>query len=302
MDKPVWQFSDDRGQVATASGVPTRVTAYIQAGATLWDHGVGPGAVFGSFHDGAAPDRAKAGGLPLDRLRYLGAGAALDLDVLLQGTPDLVVAVSYGGDQVYGLAPETAKHLEEHVPVVVIDIGHSRSLAEIRDRFTDLARALGGDRHHEDAARLLDAAQRRLRTVTAATRAYAETDLPVAPRVLALSPAGTDQVHVARPGAWPELRALAEHGVHLVEPPAGTGANWTTLTWEEAAALPAEIVLSDVRVNATPVEQLRADAHWRTIEDRARVLPWNPETPCSARAHARFFALVADAVDSRTAR
>lgn len=300
MDKPVWQFSDDRGQTVTAARVPTRVTAYIQAGATLWDHGVGPGAVFGSFHDGAAPDRAKAGGLPLNRLRYLGAGAALDLDALLQGTPDLVVAVSYGGGQVYGLDPQTAKHLEEHVPVVVIDIGHSRSLAEIRSRFADLARALGGDLRHKDATRLLEAAQRRLRAVTAATRAWPEP--PGGPRVLALSPAGSDQVHVARPGAWPELRALAEHGVNLVDPPAATGANWTTLTWQESAALPAEIVLCDVRVNANPVERLRSDPHWRTIEDRARVLPWNPEAPCSAAAHARFLARVADAVDLAAAR
>ncbi|MFG2148389.1 ABC transporter substrate-binding protein [Streptomyces sp. NPDC048696] len=301
MEKPVWQFSDDRGQRATAGRTPARVTAYIQAAATLWDNGVGVQAAFGSFHDGAEPDRAKAGGLPLDSIRYLGAGHALDLDTLLQGRPDLVVAVSYGGGQVYGLAPETAKHLEEHVPVVVIDVGHSRDLAGIRDRFTELARSLGGD-HHEEGARLLDAARRRLRTVTAATRASASADTTGRPRVLALSPAGTDQVHVARPGAWPELRALAEHGVHLVEPPAGTGASWATLTWAEAAALPAEIILSDIRVNATPIEELRADAHWRSIEDRSQVLPWNPETPCSARAHARFFVLVADAVAATVVR
>ncbi|MBD0744547.1 ABC transporter substrate-binding protein [Streptomyces sp. CBMA152] len=301
MEKPVWQFSDDRGQRATAGRAPARVTAYLQAAATLWDHGVGVEAVFGSFHDGAVPDRAKAGGLPLDRVRYLGAGHALDLDALLQGAPDLVVAVSYGGGQVYGLAPETAKHLEDHVPVVVIDVGHSRDLAEIRSRFTELAHSLGGD-HHEVGDRLLDAASRRLRTVTAATRASASTDEPARPRVLALSPAGTDQVHVARPGAWPELRALAEHGVHLVEPPPGGGASWTTLTWAEAAALPADIILSDIRVNATPIEELRADPHWRSIENRSQVLPWNPEAPCSARAHARFFALVADAVAAAVVR
>ncbi|MFD9794636.1 ABC transporter substrate-binding protein [Streptomyces sp. NPDC059070] len=300
MEKPVWQFTDDRGQMAATGGTPTRVTAYIQAAATLWDHGVGCGALFGSFHDGPVPDRAKAGGLPLDRVRYLGAGADLNLDVLLQGTPDLVVAVSYGGGQVYGLDPDTAKHLEEHLPVVVLDVGSSRALADIRDRFADLARSLGGDRRHDEAARLLDAGQRRLRTVTAATRAGSE-DSP-GPAVLALSPAGTDRVHLARPDAWPELRALVDHGVALVEPPAGAGANWATVTWEQAAALPADIVLRDVRVNATPVEDLRADPYWRAIEDRSQVLPWNPEAPCSARAHARFFAGVADAIESRIVR
>ena len=57
-----------------------------------------------------------------------------------------------------------------------------------------------------------------------------------------------------------------------------------------------DIVLMDVRVNAARPERLRTDAHWRAIEARARVLPWNPEAPCSRSAHTRFFTQVADAV------
>ncbi|GFN01634.1 hypothetical protein Smic_01900 [Streptomyces microflavus] len=209
-----WRFSDDRGQLSTAPRRPERVLAYVQAGATLWGLGIRPQGIFGSDHDGPGPDRAKTGTLPLDEVAYAGAGSALDVERLLSGRPDLVVAVSYGGGHVYGLAPETAKPLEERVPVVVIDVSQARTFEEIGDRFAELARSLGAG-HRADADADLDAARERLRTLAAGPAG--------APRVVALSPAGPDQAHVARPGMWPELRVLTELGVHLVEPAPGPG-------------------------------------------------------------------------------
>ncbi|MDV9201845.1 ABC transporter substrate-binding protein, partial [Streptomyces sp. Wh19] len=179
-EQTVWQFSDDRGQLSTAERRPARVLAYVQAGATLWDHGIRPGAIFGSDHDDrTVPDAAKTGSLPLAEVGYLGAGSTLDVDTLLSGEPDLVVAVSYGGGHVYGLAAETAKHLEEHVPVVVIDVGQARTLAEIGDRFALLARSLGAE-EPEAANQDLDAVRHRLSTLVAGADG---------PRVVALSPA-----------------------------------------------------------------------------------------------------------------
>lgn len=283
----MWEFSDDRGQVSSAGRRPTRVLAYVQAGATLWDHGIRPSGIFGSGHDDpAAADAAKTGSLPLTDVAYVGAGATLDVDTLLSGGPDLVVAVSYGGGQVYGLDPETAKHLEGHVPVVVIDVGQARTLAEIGDRFAELARSLGAE-ESAAATQELDAARDRLRALAAG---------PERARVLALSPAGQEEAHLARPRMWPELRVLAELGVGLVEPAEGPGANWSTVGWAQAAALRPAVVLADIRANATPLDELRTNEHWTSIERSVRVVPWNPEPVCSARAHARFLDLVADAL------
>ncbi|MGI5261081.1 ABC transporter substrate-binding protein [Streptomyces angustmyceticus] len=281
-----WEFSDDRGRLAVAGQRPSRIVAYIQAGATLWDHGIRPVGLFGSQHDGAAPDPAKAGELPLAGLRYLGSGGALHPDTLLAADPDLVVAVTYDGEQVYGLEPKTALELEAHVPVVTLAVGPGRSLAGVRERFAALAGSLGRG-EPLGAARELDAAEDALRQA-AGTAAR--------PRVLALSPAGPERVHLARPGSWPDLRALTEHGVGLLEPAAGAGVNWSTVGWAEAAAMAPDIVLMDVRANAARPQELRADEHWRAIEARARLLPWNPEAPCSRRAHTRFFTLLAETV------
>ncbi|MEW2180143.1 ABC transporter substrate-binding protein [Streptomyces sp. NPDC005406] len=288
-ERTVWEFSDDRGQVSTAGRRPTRVLAYVQAGATLWDHGIRPSGIFGSGHDDpVVPDPAKTGSLPLGDVPYAGAGATLDAETLLSGEPDLVVAVSYGGGQVYGLDPETAKHLEEHVPVVVIDVGQARTLVEIGDRFAELARSLGAE-EPVAATRELDAARGRLRALTSA---------PDRSRVLALSPAGQEQAHLARPRMWPELRVLAELGVGLVEPAEGPGANWSTVGWAQAAALRPAVVLADIRAHATPLDELGTDGPWASVGRSVRVVPWNPEPVCSARAHARFLALVADALEA----
>ncbi|MFF5337216.1 ABC transporter substrate-binding protein [Streptomyces sp. NPDC013181] len=288
-ERTAWQFTDDRGQLSATGERPQRVLAYVQAGATLWDHGIRPAGIFGSGHDDpAAPDPAKTGSLPLDGIAYAGAGSTLDTDALLSGGPDLVVAVSYGGGQVYGLDPETAKHLEEQVPVVVIDVGQGRTLTGIGDRFAELAHSIGAQ-EPAAAARARDAAEARVRALTAG---------PGRARVLALSPAGPDLTHLARPRMWPELRVLADLGVHLPEPPEGPGANWSTTGWAEAAALRPDVVLADVRAHATPLDAARGDAGWAAVADTARVVPWNPEPVCSARAHARFLESVADALQA----
>jgi iron complex transport system substrate-binding protein len=65
-------------------------------------------------------------------------------------------------------------------------------------------------------------------------------------RVLAVSVAGPDQVYVARPQTWPELRHLATLGVRLIDPAGDTGANWAARTaWTQALAITGELGLPD---------------------------------------------------------
>ncbi|MGW1887458.1 ABC transporter substrate-binding protein [Streptomyces sp. NPDC001970] len=286
-----WQFLDDRGHLATAPRRPRRAVAYIQAGASLWDHGVLPAGLFGSNHDGDGPDPVKAGGLPLDDIAYLGSGTALDADALLGGDPDLVVAVTYGGAQVYGLDPDAAKHLEERVPLVVLDVGQGRSLASVRARFAELAHALGADGELAMAGPLARA-EARLRDLAAAGAPDAR------PVLLALSPSSADSAYLAKPYSWPDLRELAGFGLDLVDPQGGPSTNWFTADWSDVAALGPQVLLVDVRANAYPLESLRTEAAWRSAASGTRIVPWNPEAPCSAGAHARFYDQVADAVEA----
>ncbi|MFE5795336.1 ABC transporter substrate-binding protein [Streptomyces sp. NPDC056503] len=275
-----WGFTDDRGVESGAGARPTRVLAYVRAGAALLDLGVTPVAVYGSGHDGTGPDPAKDGGLAAAGVPYLGPGRALDEERLRELRPELVVDVTYDGKSPYALDEELAERLG--VPLVALSVGNDLSLPAIIGRFGDLAAALGAPEHGPDAG-VPGAAEEAVRAAAAAAG--------VGCGVLALSGGGADQVHLARPEAWPELARLAGLGVRMLDPGPGPGANWLTTGWERALDLAPALVLYDSRAHASRPEgpeRLPADA---------RLVPWNPEIPPSPAAYARFFRALAEALE-----
>ncbi|MCX4981580.1 ABC transporter substrate-binding protein [Streptomyces sp. NBC_00572] len=274
-----WGFTDDRGTELGAARVPRRVIAYVRAGAALCDLGVTPVAVYGSGHDGEVLDPAKEGGLRAAAVTYLGPGRVLDEGLLRELRPDVIVDVTYDGKSPYALDEAVAERLG--VPLVALSVGNELTLPAILDRFGALAVSLGAAPRAETPAEgspaELRAAEDALREV-AARSGFA---------VLALSGAGPDQVHLARPLAWPELARLAELGVRLVDPGPGPGANWLTGDWDRAADLRPDLVLFDSRAHATAPDEALSGA---------RFTPWNPETPPSPAAYARFFRALAEAL------
>ncbi|MFI8767749.1 ABC transporter substrate-binding protein [Streptomyces sp. NPDC053792] len=291
-----WAFTDDRGAELGAARVPLRVVAYVRAGAALLDLGVTPVAVYGSGHDGQAFDPAKAGGLGAAGVPYLGPGRALDDGVLSELRPDVIVDVTYDGKSPYALDEAVAERLG--VPLAALSVGNELTLPAILDRFATLAASLGAaavraaSEDEQAAAEPVRAAAAEPVRAAAAELAAAEAALrDVAARsglgVLALSGAGPDQVHLARPQAWPELAHLAELGVRLLDPGPGPGANWLTGDWTRADELRPGLVLFDEREHATPPYGLPSGV---------RLTPWNPETPPSPAAYARFFRVLAEAL------
>ncbi|MFB8404997.1 ABC transporter substrate-binding protein [Streptomyces sp. NPDC055912] len=274
-----WGFTDDRGTELGAARVPRRVVAYVRAGAALCDLGVTPVAVYGSGHDGEVLDPAKEGGLTAAAVTYLGPGRALDEGLLRELRPDVIVDVTYDGKSPYALDEAVAERLG--VPLVALSVGNELSLPAILDRFGALAASLGAapvDGTGDGGSPAdLRAAEDELRAVAARTGLG----------VLALSGAGPDQVHLARPLAWPELARLAELGVRLVDPGPGPGANWLTGDWGRAEELRPDLVLFDSRAHATAPDGALPGV---------RFTPWNPETPPSPAAYARFFRAVAGAL------
>lgn len=276
-----WEFTDDREVTVRLAERPERIAAYVRVGAALWDLGVRPAAVYGSGHDGEAPDPAKSGALA--DVPYLGAGKALDEVALLSVRPDLIVDVTYDREHPYAVPSEAAA--EAGAPVLALAVGGDTGLPRILSRFAALAEALGGEPDWQQGG--LAAAEDEVR---AAARAGL--------RVLALSAAGREQVHLARPRTWPELRHLADLGVELTDPGPG-GVNWATTSWDRAVELAPDVVLADHRGNAFPLRELASVPAWRTLTASAAVLPWNPELPCSAVAAAAFLRSLAQALRRR---
>lgn len=271
-----WGFTDDRGTALGAGRRPERVVAYVRAGAALLDLGVRPVAVYGSGHDGELLDPVKAGGLAAAGVPYLGPGRALDEERLRAlGGVDLVVDVTYDGKSPYAVDEALVEGLG--VPLAALSVAGELALPAIVGRFGELAVALGAGA----------GASARVGDAEAAVRAAAgRADTAV----LALSGAGPEQVHLARPEAWPELARLAELGVRFLDPGPGPGANWLTADWEYAVGLAPDLVLFDSRANAVPPH---------AVPQGARLAPWNPETPPSPAACARFFQDLAAALEDR---
>ncbi|MEU8761122.1 ABC transporter substrate-binding protein [Streptomyces sp. NPDC048659] len=271
-----WGFTDDRGAALAAGRAPERVVAYVRAGAALLDLGVRPLAVYGSGHDGEALDPVKAGGLAAAGVPYLGPGRALDAARLRAlGGVDLLVDVTYDGKSPY--AVDEALAAESGAGLAALSVSGELSLPAIVGRFGELASALGAP--PGTAGRWGDAE-------AAVRAAVSRADVTV----LALSGAGPEQVHLARPHAWPELALLAELGVRFVDPGPGPGANWLTADWEHAVGLAPGLVLFDSRANAVPPH---------AVPPGARLAPWNPETPPSPAACARFLQDLAAALEDR---
>ncbi|MFC9734734.1 ABC transporter substrate-binding protein [Streptomyces roseolus] len=275
-----WGFTDDRGVEAGAAARPVRVLAYVRAGAALLDLGVTPVAVYGSGHDGPDPDPAKDGGLAAAGVPYLGPGRALEEERLRELRPELVVDVTYDGKSSYAVDEELLGRLG--VPLVALSVGNDLSLPAIIGRFGELGAALGAPGHGPDGAGVPEEAERAVGDAAAAAGAGCG--------VLALSGGGAEQVHLARPEAWPELARLAELGVRLIDPGPGPGANWLTTGWERVLDLAPALVLYDSRAHAS-----RPEGPER-LPAGALLLPWNPETPPSPAAYARFFHALAQAL------
>lgn len=275
-----WGFTDDRGMEPVSARVPERVVAYVRAGAALLDLGVTPVAVYGSGHDGPVSDPAKAGGLDAAGVPYLGPGRTLDVDLLRESRPDLIVDVTYDGKSPYALDEAVADRLG--VPLVALSVGNELTLPAILDRFGALSASLRAGTAASAAAPAdlaggVEEAEAVLRGVAGRSGLT----------VLALSGAGPDQVHLARPQAWPELAWLAALGVRLLDPGPGPGANWLTADWDRAAELRPDLILFDNRFHAVPPYE---------TPPGTRLAAWNPETPPSPAAYARFFRELAEAL------
>ncbi|MCS0639441.1 ABC transporter substrate-binding protein [Streptomyces sp. LP05-1] len=265
----MWEFTDDTGQAVRTDRVPVRVVAYARAGAALDDLGIRPVAVYGSGHDDGRLDPAKSGALAAAGVPYLGPGKDLTEEALLAASPDLVVDLTYDEKSPYAL------ERPRRVPLVALSVGGA-PLPAILARFGELAAGLrDGTAPEPGGAAELAAAEALLGAGAGAGGA----------RVLALSGAGSGQVHLARPEAWPELRHLAGLGVRLLDPGPGPGTGWLTTDWDHAAGLRPDLVLADNRANAQPVPEGRFAG--------VPVEPWNPETPPSPAAYAHFFRALA---------
>ncbi|WP_280385735.1 ABC transporter substrate-binding protein [Nocardia wallacei] len=269
-----WSFTDDRGKVLRANGIPSRVVAFTGSAAALADYGVAP-RIAGVFGDVTAANGAKselAGDLNLDELTVLGnAWGDFHLEKYASLEPDLLVTDMYVPDQLWYVPEDSRSKIESINPNVAAIAVAAQPLPVTIGRYEQLATALGADPNAPAVVRARD-------RFTAAGQAVREA-IAQRPglRVLAAS-AAPDTFYVSDPRASADLRYFRELGVDLVVPErVDSQGFYESLSWENADKYPADLILLDGRSSALQPDALAGKPLWRTLPAvrAGQITPWS---------------------------
>ncbi len=264
-------FTDDLGRTVTLPDRPLRVAGLTDVVGALWSYGVEPVAAFG--FTGITQDRRFAG-RDLAGVVELGREyGRIDLEALAAARPDVIVTNAYPTDSagtvdpdapLYGFTDMAQQEAVARIaPIVAVTM--DGSAVQVVERTERLAAALGGEPARIDAGRAEYAAARdRLRAVAAAH--------PVTVAALAAYPA--DGLYVAKPADDPALTSYVELGVRILDL-GGPRYYWSTVSWENAGTVRADVVLES-QIDPMPAAELLAQPTFATLPSTrsGQVHPW----------------------------
>ena len=266
-DHASWSHTDDLGQTVELDHVPTRIAAYGDEGAALWNFGITPVALFHYMDPAEDPTFED---LDLSETEVIGTTyGEINLEQLAALQPDLVVTTTYAGDtpeEMYGFKDE-AQLAKVRAIAPVVGVEQSGSALDVVRKNADLAASLGVDtgagsdvaedrRRFEKAAAELTEAASRGRTVLPM---YAED-------------AG---LYALIPDDDPMMRYFRSLGVRFEDTGTGDDYYWETLSWENAGKYDPDVVLNSQR-GSLSTEQLREQPVFGRLAAVAagQVHPW----------------------------
>jgi iron complex transport system substrate-binding protein len=242
-----WSWTDDLGQTIELDETPTRIAAYGDAGAALWNFGVTPVAL---FHYMDPADDPTFEDLDLDETEVIGtAYGELNLEELAAAQPDLIVTTAYDGDtpeSMYGFKDEAQlEKVRAIAPVVAVE--QTGTALDVIATNEELAASLGvdtgaGSDVAEDKAAFEDAS-----AALAEAAGLGRTVLPMY--------AEDSGLYALVPADDPAMAYFADLGVQFEETGAKDDYYWEILSWENSAKYDPDIVLNSQRGSYT-TEQL----------------------------------------------
>jgi len=288
-----WSYVDDRGVRVTAEAVPRRIIAQVSAAGALGDFGVPVVGTFGSREDARGIDLR---GVP----DVTGPGyGELDLERTAALQPDLLVSGKYAEfDGLWHLTAEHERRVRALAPTAGV-LQSGRSLPETVEGYRALARALGADvgapRVREAEERFRRAADR-LRGIGARMRAEGRSILAIG---------GTKQeFFVVVPARNPDLDFyVRELGLPITtpaRPDTAGGGYFERLSWENAAAYRADVLLWDTRRASLPPEEMLRHPVFAARESaaRRRFVAWEAVAPFGPGTCATTMNRLADGLES----
>nr|WP_218889387.1 ABC transporter substrate-binding protein [Saccharopolyspora hordei] len=300
-----WSWTDDRGVTVQLDHRPERVVAQVSAAGALEDFGVPVVGTFGPLVRDDGSTEPEAGSVdPRQVVDVTGPGyGEVNLERLAGLAPDLVVSGKYAE---YPGLWHLVQDQEEAVKRIVPTVGVQQSGLSLLDaigKYEELARALGADvdspQVQADEAAFHAAAQR-LRDIGARMRGEGKSILAVG---------GTkEEFFVVVPERNPDLDFyVRELGLPITaprNPDAASGGYFERLSWENAGAYPADILLWDARSASMTPEQMKQNPVFAARPEVAadRFAEWDAVAPMSYASYARIMGRLADQLEAGLAR
>ncbi|MFI7613380.1 ABC transporter substrate-binding protein [Nonomuraea terrae] len=273
-----WSFTDDRGKKVERPEPPARIVAQVGSAAALWDFGVRPIAVFGPHKLADGSRDPQVGNVDITKVEGLGnVWDEFNVEKYISLQPDLLVSSMYEKGTLW-YVPEKSKDTIEQVAPTAGVMLTGRSALDVIGTYERLARSLGAGMEGVPEAKA---------RMEAATQELAQfKDL----RILMVS-GGADAFWVVNPPEYPDIVHLIDAGLNVVKPDkVDEGGFFQTLSWENADAYDADVILYDTRTQALKPEEMMQKPTFAKLPavEAGQLYPWSAEAPFSYHGYADF--------------
>ncbi|WP_033344815.1 ABC transporter substrate-binding protein [Catenuloplanes japonicus] len=278
-------YTDGRGRQISLPKIPTKIVAQISAAAALWDFGIRPIGIFGPSTKADGTPGRESGTLDLSAVTSVGnIYGEFNIEKYLTLAPELLIAGMFDPKLLWYVPEDSEPQIEQIAPTLGVQLSKV-TLADAIGLYADLAGKLGADLGTPALAAAktaFEAADATLKTAGAAATAAGL-------RVGVLS-ASKDTVYMAVPQYYPDLLHYQAAGVPIVAPqkPDGPDAWWESVSWENVAKYPFDVIMYDARSGTPPhTEWAKTQPGWAALPavKNNQVIDWYSESQHSYQGY-----------------
>ncbi|MGX6600649.1 ABC transporter substrate-binding protein [Micromonosporaceae bacterium Da 78-11] len=278
-------YTDGRGKNVSLPKAPTMIVAQVGAAASLWDFGIRPIGVFGPSKKADGSQDPQSGSVDLAAVTSVGnVYGEFNVEKYLTLQPELLITTMFDPKLLWYVPEESAARIEQIAPTIGVQLTKVDLLDAIK-KFEDLAGKLGADL----SAAPLVTARTAFQAADAAVKTAGAAATSAGLRIGAFS-ADKDKAYLAVPENFPDLLHFQAQGVPLTNPnkPDSAGAWWESLSWENVAKYPFDVILYDSRTQAVPSADLvRTNPAWAALPavKNNQVIDWYSEAQLSYQGY-----------------
>ncbi|MFI6052973.1 ABC transporter substrate-binding protein [Streptomyces violascens] len=250
-----WSFKDDRGRTAETKALPKNIVAFTGTAAALFDYGIEVKGVFGPTKTKDGKADVQAGDLDITKVEIIGnTYGEFSVEKYAALQPDVLITDMWQKDVLWYVPDNSKDKILKLAPSVALWAA-DQSMPAALQRRVDLAGSLGADVHAKkvtDAKAAFEKASARLRAAAKANPGI---------RVL-LGSASPDLFYVSEAKRSCDTRYFQELGVEFVTPKVDSQGFFESLSWENVAKYPADLILMDNRTGTLQPSDLAGKPTW----------------------------------------